>query len=157
MTSKIIKGSRNIGALASARESDVITENNLKKFQSKLTKLIPGEIVTGYLFLKGNYEGVRLLAEGGDKISVELIDYCMYGFIVVLLMLTPVLYKHAFGVTNRKQLFLTAIAFVLWVVSIGGPFDLLYEEWTVLKNFITGFLILTFTLIAPLFFDKKES
>ncbi|WP_436517978.1 hypothetical protein [Ekhidna sp. To15] len=121
-------------------------------YSAKLTKLIPGEIVTGYLFIKGSYEAVLKIATDDPALSESTVKTVMYVAIIALTVLAPVIYKRAFEVKNNKQLTITVIAFLCWVFSIGGPFDTFFHSE--FKSFLSGLLVLFFTLVAPLFFKK---
>lgn len=132
--------------------------SNAEKFRSKLTKLIPGEVVTGYLVIKGGFTTVREQAITNPNITEGQIDGIMYIAILVLLVLTPTIYKRTFKVTNKKQLVYTAIAFGLWVFSIGGPFDYWFIEKKLLglKDFISGMLVVIYTISIPGAFSNQE-
>ena len=108
-------------------------ENN-SDYRDKLLKLIPAEIVGAFLAIQG-------IVESQFDIRRNVLIFAT----IALFVMTPVYLRYVFSVTNRLQLFVSAVSFLIWVFSIGGPF--LSWEWYV-PAYGSVALIL-WTLIIP--------
>jgi hypothetical protein len=116
----------------------------IEEYRSKLLKLIPSEIVAAYMVLQG-------IIPQDNK----------WGFIivtVVLLILTPFYLKKLEKVTETVQIVVSTISFVVWIYSLGGPFEKwgdkmgfdIYEPW------IASIVLVLWTLIIPLLVKNPQ-
>lgn len=105
--------------------------NTTQPYSDKLIKLIPTEIVGAYMVLAGFLDftpatsqiitspEVNALQRIPDsELKVLLIQIIFF----VLLLLTPLYLWKVSGVSNILQLTITALSFVIWVYTLGGPF-----------------------------------
>jgi hypothetical protein len=116
---------KNRGAMAG------ITNTAPDPYQDRLLKLIPAEVVSVYLVVN------EMLAKKALWMS-----WVAFG----LLFIANIAYKRKAGVTDLLQLALTAIAFVLWVMVIGGPFSQLSTKY----HEFASILVPIYTLFIPL-------
>lgn len=111
---------------------------------SKLLKYIPAEAVAVYLMLDG------ILRSLGDCRSVEGWFWAALG---VGLVGTPLYLWRLAKVTKKVQLFISTIAFAVWVFSLGGPFACTFASWY--KPFYGTIVLVIYTfLVSP--FVKPE-
>src|SRR5688500_942553 len=90
----------------------------LKPYLDRLLKLIPAEVLSLYLV------GVGVIPKEGTTALVLWASFCLIAVIMV----------KAYGTSDRVHniqpdwvhVILSAIAFVIWVYSLGGPFEV-YE------------------------------
>ena len=120
-------------------------------YRTRILKLIPAEVVAAYLTIKG-------LMDTATAQNNEFAFYLYWGVFAVLLVLTPVFYVKVEKVNSLRQNVITTLAFVVWVFSIGGPFDSLFQD-PANKNLLASVLLILFTLVAPQFFlpEKEEA
>lgn len=102
-------------------------------YQDRLLKLIPAEVISVYVAV------FPLAANQG--VAVQLIVF-------VLLLVGNILYKRNAGVTDWKQFLITSIAFILWVLSFGGPVKGQLEQAVAISHI----LIPIYTLLVPLLY-----
>jgi hypothetical protein len=112
---------------------------NVNDFKDRLVKLIPSEIVTAYITLQGlissQQENVRLY------VSISFVS---------LLILTPIYLLKVSGVTKISQIIFTTIAFVIWVMAIGG-FGHLFPNVAIFNNnFLGSIILIIYTLLIPI-------
>ena len=107
-------------------------------YQEKLLKLIPSEIVAAYLALQG------IVPEEHSKWGLLFIS-------IILLILTPFYLKKFQNVTHWLQLTITTLSFIIWIYTLGGPFELwgLYIPW------IGSIVMVIWTLIVPLLIEME--
>jgi hypothetical protein len=87
---------------------------DLKKddYLAKLLKYIPAETIAVYTFIDGVIK----------SLSQAIPAWILWVVFGVILVLTPVYLYRNQGVRKRTQLGLSALAFAVWVFSLGGPF-----------------------------------
>lgn len=112
--------------------------NNTQAFQDKVVKLIPTEIVGAYMVLVG------AIPVGQEKIGTLIISG-------VLLLLTPLYLWKLSGVTNVLQMAATSFSFIVWVYSLGGPF----QAWGVYSPGWASIALIIWTLAIPLIVSPK--
>ncbi len=122
----------------------VIDQPTFDDYKTRLLKLIPTEIIAAFVavdsLLKGNMEQLQ---------TKNLYDISVWIVFGILLILTPVYLKKFTSVLSKSQLTLSTIAFVIWVMTIGGPFFILWGNLT----FILGsILLILYTLVVPIFY-----
>ena len=107
-------------------------------YKDRLLKLIPSEIVAAYLVLSG------IIPQESAKWGILLVS-------IVLLILVPLYLWRIHNVKSCIQLLFTAISFVVWIYSLGGPF----EFWGIYKAWIGSVILVLWTLIIPLVVNPK--
>jgi hypothetical protein len=116
--------------------------NDTQPYLDKAVKLVPTEIVGAYLVLAG-VVGVSSSSTAAPTDQLSKILICVvFG---VLLVATPLYQIFISKVTNKVQVVITTIAFVLWVYTLGGPFTVLgiYEAK------IAAALLTLWSLVIP--------
>jgi DMSO reductase anchor subunit len=106
-------------------------------YKDRLVKLIPSEIITAYVTLKGLINGA---GEQGNK---QLLLWIVFGILVIM---NPLYLYYVTNVKKAWQIVFSSIAFVLWVLVIGGTFN------TILRfsaEYIGSILLVIYTLFIP--------
>jgi len=129
----------------------MINVNKPDPYQSKLLKLIPSEIVGVYLtifgIIKSTYGEITLPETSG------IITWIVFG---ILLVLTPLYLKFVMKVSKGMQIALTTVGFVIWVLTIGGPFSTLETGDSKLIPLLGAIVLPIYTLFIPFVFPKEE-
>lgn len=117
--------------------------NNTQPYLDKAVKLVPTEIVGAYMVLVGVVGGNIASTEAPTDQLTKILVCVIFG---VLLVATPLYQIFISKVTNKVQIVITTIAFVLWVYNLGGPFSVLgiYEAK------IAAALLTLWSLVIPL-------
>jgi hypothetical protein len=71
--------------------------------------------------------------------------------VFVLLLIANILYKKQAGVKDWRQLLISSISYVLWVLSVGGPvpgFHIGKQDAVILSSI----LVPVYTLFVPLIY-----
>jgi hypothetical protein len=127
---------------ASARELD--------SYKEKLLKLIPAEIVAAFLALKGLMDAAQQVP------GVWTVQWIVFAG---MLILTPLIYWKAYGVRDLRQHIITTVAFIVWVFTIGGPFDRFFLDSSgallPIKGIIAGVILVFYSLLVPLLLPSK--
>jgi hypothetical protein len=124
--------------------------NTTQPYLDKAVKLVPTEIVGAYLVLVGVVGGsASSTAAPTDQLTKVLVVVIFF----VLLIATPLYQIFISKVTNKLQVVVTTIAFVLWVYNLGGPFSILgiYEPK------IAAALLTFWSFLVPLIVPAKTS
>ncbi len=106
-------------------------------YKDRLVKLIPSEIITAYVTLRGL---ITVPDIPGNK---WLLLWIVFGILVIL---NPLYLYYITNVKKAGQIVFSSFAFVLWVLVIGGPFT------TVLgfpSEYIGSILLVIYTLFIP--------
>jgi hypothetical protein len=126
------------------------SDKDLDSYKDKLLKLIPAEIVAAFLTLKGVFDAAQGVA------GIEVVQWIVF---CGLLVIMPWIYWKAYKVKDLKQHIITVIAFIIWVFTIGGPFDQFFlgNNGMILpiKGIIASIILVFFTLLAPLLLPTK--
>jgi len=114
-------------------------------YATQIVKLIPVEIV-------GVYLGVNNLIAGQ-----ELIQWIIF---VVILTITPFYLVRVAKVSDRTQVIVSTVSFIIWAISLGGPFKpwlskLLPEGFS--SETLGGILIMLYTLVVPMFYTPPQN
>ena len=106
-------------------------------YKDLLLKLIPTEIVAAYLVIEG-------IIPEGDPLAgwVSLLSA------LILLILIPFYLQKIMAVKRTRQVVFTMISFIIWIYSIGGPF----EDYGVYVGYIGSVLLVLWTLLIPLLY-----
>ncbi len=107
-------------------------------YRERLLKLIPSEVL-------GTYLGVNAVIISMEPTTLSTV--LLWGVFAICLLLTPLWLWFGQGVKKPLQLVVTSIAFIIWAMTITGPFTTIPDY----KPFIgTVFLVLFSGVIAPL-------
>lgn len=109
-----------------------------QNYKDRLLKLIPSEIVAAYMVLAG------IIPLTSAKWGTLIVS-------IILLILVPLYLWKIHNVTRCSQITVTTISFVVWVYSLGGPF----QYWNVYKAWIGSIVLVLWTLIVPLVINPK--
>jgi hypothetical protein len=114
-------------------------------FKDRLVKLIPTEIVTAYVTIQGLIAGsaVDPASDGSTQNTLLLI------VVVLLFLMTPVYLYYVTNVRKWAQIIFASIAFLIWVMVIGGPIK---EIGHISVQFIGSILLIIYTLFIPLIY-----
>ncbi|GHN02299.1 hypothetical protein WSM22_37880 [Cytophagales bacterium WSM2-2] len=129
--------SRQIKSLATLAPGESVND-----FKDRLVKLIPSEVVTAYVTIFG-------LIKSANQISEALRGWLQWGAFGVLLILTPFYLVLVSNVKSKMQIVFTTIAFVIWVIVVGGPFDKLLGG---ASGLVGSILLILYTLLIPFFY-----
>ncbi len=108
--------------------------NSTQEYQDKIVKLIPTEIVGAYMVLAGIIP-TEYARAGTSTVSG------------ILLLLTPLYLWRLSKVRNKIQLFVTTMSFVVWVYSLGGPF----QAWNLYYPWLGSIILILWSLCIPIF------
>lgn len=115
-----------------------VTQANLQSkddYVSKLLKYIPTEVIGVYLTLDA-------LVRSQDPIDKGLYwSIFMFGLII-----TPIYLWRVQNVKLKKQLFLSTVAFFLWIFGTGGPFAAYPQQY---NSLYAGVLLIVYTFLLP--------
>lgn len=118
----------------------------LSDYTDRLMKLIPAEVVTAYV-------GATALIASATKVP-NSVPWIVFG---VLLVITPFVYWRLTLDQHKQpavgQTAASTIAFVVWVLALGGPFSQL-SWYTPLYG---GLLLIFYTTFVPLFLPPAKT
>jgi len=114
-------------------------------FKDRLVKLIPSEIVTAYVTIQGLIAGVEVntAADTGNK------EILLWIVVILLFIMTPIYLYFVMDVKKWPQIIFTSIAFLIWVMVIGGP---LKDINGLSTQFIGSILLIFYTLFIPIIY-----
>lgn len=110
---------------------------SVNDYKERLVKLIPTEIITAYVTIKGLISGSTVQ---GNK---QLLIWIVFG---VLLVINPLYLFYVTQVKKPGQIVFSSIAFVLWVMVIGGTFGNILGFP---PEFLGSILLVIYTLFIP--------
>ena len=113
---------------------DLPTVNDYK---DRLVKLIPTEIITAYVTIRG------LVSGSGVQGNKQLLIWIVFA---VLLIINPLYLYYVTQVKKAGQIVFSSIAFVLWVMVIGGTFGNILGFP---PEFLGSILLVIYTLFIP--------
>jgi hypothetical protein len=124
-----------------AREVD--TEDD---YRSKLLKLIPSEIIGAYTVAQGI---VPTGNSAGDRLTTAIALSIVGGVLVVC---TPIVLGKLYGVRSQKQIWATVGSFLVWMYSLGGPFQAwgTYAMLPIYKAWAGSIVLVLWTTMIPL-------
>ncbi len=117
-------------------------------YQAQFLKLIPVEVISAYITIEGLLKG-SILPQQDPKLYSGL----LWGVFVSLAILNPLYLRHVTKVSDRRQIALSAGAFIIYVASLGGPFPFLGFNEPVIR-LLGSILIPIYTLIALIVLNK---
>lgn len=109
----------------------------INDYKDRLVKLIPSEIITAYVTLKGLINGA------GEQGNRQLLLWIVFGILVVL---NPLYLFYVTQVKKAGQIAFSSIAFVLWVMVIGGTFTTILGYSA---EYLGSILLVIYTLFIP--------
>lgn len=128
--------------------------NSTQPFQDKVVKLIPTEIVGAYMVLNGiiGLPASPVVADmrfpSAPPVSDDTLRfYLVQAVFAILLVLTPLYLAKIAKVTNRRQLAVTTMSFVVWAYTLGGPFVV----WGLYYPLVASVLLVIWSLVVPMF------
>lgn len=137
---------QNIAAITAAGNN--VPPQQADNYASQIVKLIPVEIV-------GVYLGISNLIDG-QKLSDPYLTPIQTAVFILLLIITPFYLLRVAGVTDKTQVIVATISFLVWAISLGGPFQALllnlHLPSEIPVKFLGGILIMIYTLIVPMFY-----
>lgn len=104
-------------------------------YQTKLVKLIPAEFVAAYLTID------NIVPAG------PLREWLLSFAVVVLLLALPSYLRRISKVQGVAQILVTCGSFLVWIYSLGGPFN----EWDLFIKPLAGVILILWTTLLPLF------
>ncbi len=114
---------------------------------STIVKLIPGEIITVYFAL---FNMVRINKE--QPANNNILQLIIFG---IFLIICPLYLRKVAKIESVKQIIFCTIAFIIWVLSFGGPLDgLNLGGYSV--QFLASLILPVYTMLAPLVYHKTE-
>ena len=119
------------------------------KYSDKIAKLVPAEIIAGFL------TGDNLINSFTEQ--YEYTELVHWVFFTLLLVLTPIYVKRVIKTAGmpllkKSQIILSTVAYIFWAFAIGGPFE--YLQWY--NKLLAGLSIISFSLLSPLFVVEKS-
>ncbi len=130
---------------------DGISAKETDSYKDKLLKLIPAEVVAGFLTLKG------ILDAAAGVNGIVTLQWIVF---IGLLILTPFIYRVIYHVKDMKQQIITTAAFVIWVFTIGGPLDRFFMDTTgtvmPIKGIIASVVIVFYSMLVPLLLPAER-
>jgi hypothetical protein len=107
-------------------------------YKDRLVKLIPSEIITAYITL----HGLIISQQENQSVFLWIVFSC-------LVVLTPIYLYNISDVKKWGQISFTTVAFIIWVLAIGG-FKIMLPQVAILNEFLGSLLLIIYTLLIPL-------
>lgn len=148
--------------------------NSTQAYSDKIVKLIPTEIVGAYMVLAGmlgfsptqtgaavqaeetqavletaakSSATVQEAAKAAAKLTQEQLNPILIQIVFfVLLALTPVFLRVVSKVSNKVQLCVATVSYVVWIYTLGGPFVV----WEIYYPVIGSVVLVLWSLSIPL-------
>ena|SRR5687767_7520785 len=135
---------------ADQRREVITSAEPADNYASQIVKLIPVEIV-------GVYLGISNLIDGQKITDPSTIQWLVF---FAILIITPFYLKRVAGIHGSRQIIVATISFIIWALSLGGPFesffrDRLSEGLTI--KFIGGIILMIYTLVVPIFYKPPAN
>jgi hypothetical protein len=115
----------------------ITSEND---YRTKLLKLIPAEIVAAYISID------NIVPEGGNR------AWLLTGASLALLIILPFYLRLILKVASFGQIAATIGSYLVWVYSLGGPFN----EWDYFNKPLAAVILILWTAILPFFKFNTE-
>jgi purine-cytosine permease-like protein len=125
--------------------------NNTQPYADKLVKFIPSEII-GIFTAVSSYIGTKV---NGTTTYDEIDKWLMISVFFILLILTPFYLYKITKVTNKQQIVVSTILFVIWVYTIGGPFS--DGIWNMYYPKVASVVLILSTILPPMFIKTDET
>jgi hypothetical protein len=111
----------------------------VQSYQDRMLKLIPTEIIAAYMALQG-------------VVPTAYAKWATLAAAVILVALTPLYLTRLQQVRRTGQVVMTTIAVVVWLYTLGGPF----QYWGLYQPWIGSVLLVLWTLVVPLVVNPQE-
>jgi hypothetical protein len=111
----------------------------VQSYQDRMLKLIPTEIIAAYMALQG-------------VVPAAYAKWATLAAAVILVALTPLYLTRLQQVHRVGQVVMTTIAVVVWLYTLGGPF----QYWGLYQPWIGSVLLVLWTLVVPLVVNPQE-
>lgn len=164
--------SRNI-VLKGAQRIENTNDQSPDNYASQIVKLIPVEIVGVYLGLSNIFAvAVNNSAQTGGTADAneaaaaaaaapQIVFWAQLISFLVVLVLTPIYLKRAAKIEDGKQRSVALISFIIWSISLGGPFEYILTNYLQFYWYpattIGSALIMVYTLIVPMIYQAAAS
>ena len=117
------------------------------QYVSEIIKLIPADIISVYLavfnLIKTNHQNPE------NNSVIQLIVFGLF------LLITPFYLKKIAKIISTKQIVYCMIAFILWVLSLGGPVEgQTFAGYS--TQFLGAVLLPIYTLLIPFIYNQTE-
>ncbi len=120
------------------------TEDDFKFYLDRLLKMIPAEVVSLYVV------GIGFIPV--EK-PVVLVIWALLSLVgVVLIRAYGTKDPEAAKVIDWTHVAISSVAFVIWVYSLGGPF----EAYHLYIPYVGSLLVLAWTFFVPIFYKGPE-
>jgi hypothetical protein len=124
------------------RDTGVPAGGQVDAYLDRLLKLIPMETVTVYVFIDGILRSA--LGGEGNKSKLRIILWIVFAVVAV----GNLFYLKKAKVTAFAQYLVMTAAFIVWIISLGGPFSL--YSWY--EPYIGSVVLALFTFfMAPIY------
>jgi hypothetical protein len=102
-------------------------------YLDKLLKIIPSEVVAGYI-------AIIAIIQGHPKEETYLLVSS-----IALLIFIPLILRILQNVTNWFHIIVSMMAYVIWVYALGGPF----VSWGLHDPILASVIIILYTFLIP--------
>lgn len=133
---------------ASAGTASIRLPVKADSYQAQFLKLIPVEVISAYITIEGLLTGSIL-----PSAEPTLYRGLLWGVFAVLAVLNPLYLRHVSKVNDERQVRLSAGAFLIYVVSLGGPFLYVGLDGSVVR-LLGSILIPIYALVALIILNK---
>ncbi|MEO1743836.1 MAG: hypothetical protein AAFR99_18730 [Cyanobacteria bacterium J06629_9] len=114
----------------------------------KVIKYIPADIIAAWTAITG------LIASAGEQIDKAGLLWIMFAILVVLTPLWVRQQTRQAGLPlARTQIAISTVAFVVWVIALGGPF----ESLAFYEPLYGSLLLIVYTLVAGLVTPPEDN
>jgi len=114
--------------------------NNTQSYFDKLVKCIPTEILGAYIVIAG-------------VIPSDQTKYALTISSIALLLVIPFYMSIVNKVTNKTQIVVSCISFIIWVYTLGGPFTV----WGIYKGYIGSIILVFWALMTPMIVKPSDA
>ena len=141
------------------------SEGNIESYNTRLLKLIPAEMVAAYLTILG-IVGSPVTSEANTTGVHGLMNIIRWSVFVLFVLATPLYQRRVLKVESTKQIAIVTIGFIIWVFSIGGPFNAMdsltqpFPETNPdfnLREVLGSILLVFYTFILPIFVKSFDA
>lgn len=133
---------------ASAGPTSMRSPAKADSYQAQFLKLIPVEVISAYITIEGLLTGSIL-----PKAEPALYQGLLWIVFAALSVLNPLYLRHVSKVNDQRQIWLSAGAFLIYVVSLGGPFLYVGLNGGIIR-LLGSILIPIYALIALIILNK---
>ncbi|QKZ15321.1 hypothetical protein [Spirosoma sp. KUDC1026] len=117
-------------------------------YQTQFLKLMPVEVISAYITIDGLLRGSVL-----PSAHPTVYAWLLWVVFILLAVINPFYLRYVGKVSSWRQIGLSAGAFVVYAISLGGPFGLLGLDEAIIR-LIGSILIPIYTLIALIVLNR---